>query len=91
MVYREYNKKMELCHLIQIDIINQRYPYGETTSLSTSASHNTSASTDYNSNQPFKRNAVNSASIQHHSMATTASNNRAITSASVNPEYLARA
>ena len=83
---------IELCYFIQIDIINQRYPYGDSTStsLSTSASHNTSASTDY-SNQPFKRNAINSASIQHHSMATTSSNNRAITSASVNPEYLARA
>ena len=71
----------------------KRYPYGDSpsSSLSTSASHNTSASVDY-SNQPFRRNQFNSSSSnQHHSIATTSSNNRAITSASVNPEYLSRA
>jgi len=63
--------------------------------LSTSATHNSSVSGGSGGGEyshQFKRNQFNTSSNQHHSMATTSSNNRAITSASVNPQdYLARA
>jgi hypothetical protein len=55
-------------------------------SLTSATTPNTSASIDYNNSSQFRRaNILNSSNSSN-----TSSNNRAITSASVNPEYLSR-
>ena len=56
-----------------------------TSTTTTSTPHNTSASIDYSNRNQFRR-----AHILNNSSNSSASNSRAITSASVNPEYLSR-